>query len=79
MDIPSLLKFCIAKLVDNPEAVTITHTTADEKSVYEVRVAQTDLSKIIGREGRTFKALRVLINADQSQPVHDLVVDSLPQ
>ncbi len=78
MDIPKLLQFCIAKLVDNPEVVTIQHTTNDDKSVYEVRVAQRDLAKIIGREGRTFKALRALINTDHAQYVHDLVVDSLP-
>lgn len=79
MDIPKLLQFCIAKLVDNPEVVTITHNTAQDKSVYEVRVAPGDLAKIIGREGRTFKALRALINCQQAEYVHELVVDSLPQ
>ncbi len=77
MDIPKLLQFCVAKLVDNPEVITITHSTADAKSIYEVRVAPDDLAKIIGREGRTFKALRALINCEQADYVHDLVVDSV--
>jgi predicted RNA-binding protein YlqC (UPF0109 family) len=78
MDIPKLLQYCVAKLVDNPEAITITHATTDGKSVYEVRVAPADLAKIIGKEGRTFKALRTLINGEQAEYVHDLVVDSIP-
>ncbi len=79
MDVQKLLQFCVEKLVENPEAIVISHTSTPEKDIYEVRVAPGDLAKIIGREGRTFKALRALINIPQPEKLHDLVVDTIAQ
>ena len=58
MDIHKLIYFCITKLVDKPEVVTITQKDSPGKSIYEVRVAPQDLARVIGKEGKTFKALR---------------------
>jgi uncharacterized protein len=77
MDVQKVLQFCIAKLVDNPEMIQITRREAEDRIVYEVRVAPTDLARIIGKEGKTFKALRALINLPQAGSPYDLVVDSL--
>lgn len=77
MDIQALLKFCTSKLVDKPEAIVITHTVTPEKEIYELRVDSADLAKIIGREGRTFKALRSLITVPHPDKHIDLVVDTL--
>jgi predicted RNA-binding protein YlqC (UPF0109 family) len=77
MNVEKLLQFCVSRLVDNPDALQISHRTADEKIVFEVRVAPTDLARVIGKEGRTFKALKALINLPQPGVPHDLIVDSI--
>jgi uncharacterized protein len=79
MDVQKLLRYCVEKLVENPDAIVISHTSTPEKDIYEVRVAPGDLAKIIGREGRTFKALRALINIPAIDQINDLVVDTLAQ
>ncbi len=55
---------CIAKaLVDNPEKVEV-HEIAGEKSIiYELKVGEGDMGKVIGKEGRTANALRTIITA----------------
>ena len=54
----------IAKsLVDKPDEVEIQEVSGDSTTVYELRVAQEDLGKIIGKQGKTAKAIRVLLGA----------------
>jgi len=54
----------IAKaLVDNPEQVTVTEVEGEQTTVLELRVAQTDLGKVIGKQGRTARAIRTLLGA----------------
>jgi uncharacterized protein len=77
MDIQKLLHFCVSKLVENPDVVTISQVEANQKIVYEVRVAPQDLARVIGKEGRTFKTLRGLIQVVEPNVEHDLVVDAL--
>ncbi len=77
MEIQKLLHFCVSKLVENPDVVTVSQVDAQEKTVYEVRVAPQDLARVIGKEGRTFKTLRALINVVEPDVQHDLVVDAL--
>jgi len=55
---------CVAKrLVDNPEQVQVTETEGERTIVIELRVAPADLGKVIGKQGRTAKALRTLLSA----------------
>ena len=55
---------CVAKrLVDNPEAVSVTVTEGERTVVIELKVDPKDLGKVIGRQGRTAKALRTLLSA----------------
>jgi len=58
-----LVSFIAKGLVDNPEAVTVSDVEQDDTLVLELRVAQEDLGKVIGRHGRTARAMRVLLNA----------------
>ncbi|NLW65848.1 MAG: KH domain-containing protein [Clostridiales bacterium] len=58
-----LLTYIAQNLVDNPEQVSITEREADEETVFEVRVADGDMGKIIGRQGRIVKEIRVLMRA----------------
>jgi predicted RNA-binding protein YlqC (UPF0109 family) len=54
----------IAKaLVDNPDQVTVKQIDGDHTSVFELSVAQSDLGKVIGKEGRTAGAMRLLLTA----------------
>jgi len=55
---------CVAKrLVDNPDQVQVTETEGERTIVIELKVAPSDLGKVIGKQGRTAKALRTLLSA----------------
>ena len=54
----------IAKaLVDNPEDVRVTEVEGEQTTVLELRVRNEDLGKVIGRQGRTARAIRTLLGA----------------
>ena len=54
----------IAKaLVDNPEDVSVAEVEGEQTTVLELRVREEDLGKVIGRQGRTARALRTLLTA----------------
>ena len=61
-----LIEYVAKSLVSNPAAVTINETDADVASVFELKVAKEDLGRIIGKQGRTAKSLRTLLNAAAS-------------
>ncbi|WP_456455372.1 KH domain-containing protein [Thermovibrio sp.] len=55
---------CVAKrLVDNPDQVQVSETEGERTIVIELKVAPADLGKVIGKQGRTAKALRTLLSA----------------
>ena len=62
-----LLEFLAANLVTKPDAVEVTHTLSDDSSVLELRVDKQDLGRIIGKQGRTAKSLRTILNAAASR------------
>jgi len=54
----------IAKaLVDNPDAVQVRAIEGEQVTVFELRVQKGDLGHVIGRQGRTAKAIRTILNA----------------
>lgn len=54
----------IAKaLVDHPEQVQVNDVEGEKTTVIELRVAPDDLGKVIGRQGRTARAMRIILNA----------------
>jgi len=54
----------IAKaLVDKPEDVAVAEVEGERTTVYELRVAQSDLGKVIGKQGNTARAMRTLLSA----------------
>ena len=59
-----LIEFIAKALVDNPEAINVTEEL-DEEGIILVKLAaaQTDMGRIIGKQGRTAKAMRTLLNA----------------
>ena len=58
-----LLTYIVQNLVDNPDQVSVTERKADGEIVYEVRVADGDMGKVIGRQGRIVKQIRILMRA----------------
>lgn len=73
--VKQLLQFIVSKIVDKPESVVISEIEISGKNVIEIRVASQDLAKVIGKEGRTFKAMRGLIYSIEPNSNKDLVVD----
>ena len=54
----------IAKsLVDKPDEVDLQEVTGERTTVFELRVAKDDLGKIIGKQGKTARAIRTILNA----------------
>lgn len=58
-----LVDYIAKSLVDNPEEVLVTEVEGEVTSVIELKVAKTDLGKVIGKEGRTARAIRTLLTA----------------
>ncbi|MGE4353089.1 MAG: KH domain-containing protein [Oscillospiraceae bacterium] len=58
-----LLTYIVQNLVDNPDQVSVTEREADSETVFEVRVADGDMGKVIGRQGRIVKEIRILMKA----------------
>ena len=66
----------IAKaLVDFPEEVAVTETENDKAIVLELRVAQTDMGKVIGKQGRIAKATRAVVKAAAARSDKKVIVD----
>lgn len=59
-----VLTYLAKALVDNPDAVTVTEVTEDDgELVLELRVHPDDMGKVIGKRGRTAKAIRTMVKA----------------
>lgn len=57
------LETIITSLVNDPSAVTIKEVDGEKSITFEVRVADSDMGKVIGREGRIAKAIRTIMKA----------------
>ncbi|MDE3056682.1 MAG: KH domain-containing protein [Bacteroidota bacterium] len=57
------LEYIAKQLVDHPDAVSLTEEEKDGKTVFKLKVGETDVGKIIGKKGRTAQAMRVLLSA----------------
>jgi uncharacterized protein len=58
-----LIDFMARALVDNPESVRVSEIEGEQTSVLELRVAKEDLGKVIGKQGRTARAMRTILSA----------------
>ena len=63
IELKELVTYIIKALVDNQDKVTVTEIAGDKSIIYELRVGEGDLGKVIGKEGRTAKAIRTIITA----------------
>ena len=58
-----LIKYIAQALVDNPEQVEVLEVEGSQTSVLELKVAKEDLGKVIGKQGRTARAMRTILGA----------------
>lgn len=58
-----ILETIILNLVDDREAVTITEKVEDKTVTYKVKVAEQDFGRVIGKQGRTAKAIRMVMKS----------------
>ena len=70
------VELIVKALAHDPEAVDVREVKRDQRTtVIEVRVAQGDMGKVIGRQGRTIKALRALLHAAGMKHNHRYVLE----
>ena len=58
-----LISYIAQALVDHPEEVSVTEIEGNQTSVLELKVAKEDLGKVIGKQGRTARAMRTILGA----------------
>ncbi len=61
-ELRNLLETMAKALVDHPEHVAVHEVGGQQTTVYELKVAKDDLGKIIGKEGRTARSIRTILN-----------------
>ena len=58
-----LVELMARTLVSDPDSVSVEETVEEDVTVYELRVAESDLGRVIGREGKIAKAMRLIIRS----------------
>ena len=70
-----LVEFLAKQLVNHPEAVEVKETQSDTASILELKVAKEDLGRVIGKQGRTAKSIRTILNAAASRTNRKVVLE----
>ena len=58
-----ILELIAKALVDNPDRVSVSEVRGQQTTIFELRVAQEDLGKVIGKQGHTARAIRTVLSA----------------
>jgi len=74
-----LVEYLAKQLVSHPEAVEVKETQGDTASVLELKVAKDDLGRIIGKQGRTAKSIRTILNAAASRTNRKVVLEIIEE
>jgi predicted RNA-binding protein YlqC (UPF0109 family) len=67
VSLKELIEFVAKALVDHPDQVEVSEIAGEQTVVLELRVAKEDLGKVIGKQGRTVKAMRAILSAASSK------------
>ena len=62
-ELQELISYVSKSLVDMPDSVEVNEIVGEQTTVIELKVDKTDLGKVIGKQGRTARALRTILNA----------------
>lgn len=74
-DVDALVTYVVTSLVEHPDQVNIDKQESDVLTTYEITVHPDDVGKVIGRQGRVVKSLRVLVRAAASLNGSDTTVE----
>lgn len=58
-----LLEYLIRSIVDEPDAIEVREITGEKALVFEIKVAESDIGKVIGKHGRIINAIRTIVRA----------------
>jgi uncharacterized protein len=72
-----LVRVIAQALVDRPDEVEVKEVEGEKTTVLELKVAETDLGKVIGRQGRTARAMRTIVNAAATKQKKRAVLEIL--
>lgn len=72
-----LISVITKALVDNADEVVVSEKDDNGTTVYEIHVAETDMGKVIGKQGRIAKAIRTVVKAAASKEDKKVIVDIL--
>jgi uncharacterized protein len=72
-----LVEYIVKKLVDKPESVVVSEVSGEQATIIELRVDPQDLGKVIGKEGKTARAIRTLVHAAASKERKRAVLEIL--
>ncbi len=72
-----LIETIVKELVDNPSQVQVTEVQGEKTTVYELRVGQGDLGKVIGKKGNTARSIRTLLTAASAKKGKRAVLEIL--
>ncbi|MEX1361625.1 MAG: KH domain-containing protein [Nannocystaceae bacterium] len=67
VSLKDLVEYLAKALVDEPDEVEVSEIAGEQTVVLELRVAKSDLGKVIGKQGRTVKAMRSILSAASSK------------
>ena len=70
-----LVEVIAKSLVDIPDEVVVTETESEKGTIVELRVAQSDMGKVIGKQGRIAKAIRSVVKAAASKEDKKVIVE----
>lgn len=70
-----VLELIAKSLVDHPEAVSVNEVVGDQSIILELKVAEDDMGKVIGKQGRIAKAIRTVVKAAASRENKRVVVE----
>lgn len=71
------MEYLARGLVDNPQEVVVEEIDEPDALVFELKVAEPDLGKVIGKQGRTAKALRTVLSAASSKMRRRVILEIL--
>ena len=75
LQMKELIEYMAKALVDNPEEVEVREIEGEQSSVIELRVSREDLGKVIGKQGRTARAMRTILSAASTKLKKRAVLD----
>jgi predicted RNA-binding protein YlqC (UPF0109 family) len=70
-----LIKYIAQALVDHPDQVSVAEVEGNQTSVLELKVAKEDLGKVIGKQGRTARAMRTILSAASAKVKKRMVLE----